>query len=75
MAAVRERLSHDLAVAQNTYETVKMSGELVALMQGSRHHVDSFFNLQVPPLRAFENVEMKREFQRLTSTLREDGAV
>jgi hypothetical protein len=72
VATSRERLSRDLAVAQNTYETVKMSGDLVALMQDSQRLLDSLFRLQVPPLRAFENVEMKREFQRLTSTLRQE---
>ena len=71
----RERLSHDLAVARNTYETVKMSGDLVALMQNSRQRLDSLFQLQVPPLRAFENLEMKREFQRLTATLRQQDGV
>ncbi len=72
--ASRERLARDLAVARNTYETVKMSGDLVALMQNSRQRLDSLFQLQVPPLRAFENLEMKREFERLTATLlQEDG--
>ena len=71
----RQRLSLDLAVARNTYETVKMSGDLVALMEDSQLLLDSLFRLQVPPLRAFENAEMKREFQRLTSTLREDKEV
>lgn len=71
----RKRLSHDLAVARNTYETVKMSGELVALMQNSRQRLDRLFQLQVPPLRAFENLEMKREFERLTATLRQQDGV
>jgi hypothetical protein len=70
IAQSQKRLSRDIAVAGNTYETVKMSGDLVALMQDSQHLLDSLFRLQVPPLRAFENLEMKREFQRLTSTLR-----
>lgn len=70
----RRRLSRDVAVAQNTYETVKMSGDLVALMQDSRQRLDSLFRLQVPPLRAFENLDMKREFQRLTLRLRQDEA-
>lgn len=69
----RDRLSRDIDVAQNTYETVKISGDLVALMQDSRHLLDSLFELQVPPLRTFENLEMKREFQRLTSQLRDSG--
>jgi hypothetical protein len=70
VAASRERLDRDLAVARNTYETVKVSGELVALMKDSRHLLDTLFGLQVPPLRAFENREMKQEFERLTSSLR-----
>lgn len=75
LATSRQRLSHDLAVARNTYETVKVSGELVALMRDSQALLDSLFRLQVPTLRAFENREMKREFQRLTWSLREDGRV
>ncbi len=70
VTASRERLSRDLAVAQNTYETVKVSGDLVALMKDSRRLLDTLFSLQVPRLRAFENLEMKREFERLTQTLR-----
>jgi hypothetical protein len=71
--ASRQRLAQDIAVAQNTYETVKMSGDLVAMMQDSRQLLDSLFRLQVPPLRAFENLEMKQEFQRLTSALRQES--
>lgn len=71
----RERLARDLAVAMNTYETVKMSGDLVALMQNSRQRLDSLFQLQVPPLRAFENLEMKREFERLTATMLQENGV
>jgi hypothetical protein len=68
-----ERLTQDLAVARNTYETVKISGDLVALMQNSRQRLDSLFQLQVPKLRAFENLEMKREFERLTASLMQQG--
>ena len=74
VAVSRQQLSRDIAVAQNTYETVKMSGDLVALMQNSRQLLNDLFRLQVPPLRAFENLEMKREFQRLTSTLSQADA-
>ncbi|MDJ0738235.1 MAG: hypothetical protein QNJ91_00860 [Gammaproteobacteria bacterium] len=70
----RRQLARDIAIARNTYETVKMSGDLVALMQNSRQLLDRLFRLQVPPLRAFENLEMKREFQRLTSSLRGEAA-
>jgi hypothetical protein len=70
VAESRERLRRDLAVADNTYETVKVSGELVGLMKSSRTLIDRLFSLQVPRLRPFENLEMKREFERLTSELR-----
>jgi len=70
VAASQERLARDLAVARNTYETVKVSGDLVALMKDSRRLLDALFDLQVPRLRAFENLEMKKEFERLTETLR-----
>jgi hypothetical protein len=72
--ASRQRLARDLAVAGNTYETVKISGDLVALMQDSRVLLEQLFRLQVPPLRPFENLEMKREFERLTASLREASA-
>jgi len=71
VTASLERLRQDLAVARNTYETVKISGDLVALMQNSRERLDSLFQLQVPRLRAFENLEMKREFERLTASIQQ----
>ncbi len=70
VAASAERLQRDMAVAENTYETVKVSGDLLALMQDSQRLLDTLFRLQVPPLRAFENLAMKREFNRLTEQLR-----
>jgi hypothetical protein len=69
----RERLGDDIAVARNTYETVKVSGELVSLMQNSQHLLTGLLDRQVPVLRAFENLEMKREFERLTLQLKKDS--
>jgi hypothetical protein len=62
----RNRLAPDLAAARNTYETVKVSSELVAMMKSGRNLFDSLKNLQIPELRVFENLEMKREFEKLT---------
>jgi len=64
-----QRLRRDLAVAMNTYETVKVTGELVALMKDSQIRLDTLLQLHVPPLRAFESQELKREFKRLTHRL------
>ena len=60
-----------IAVARNTYETVKLSGELVSLMRDSQQLLNALFNRQVPALRTFENLEMKREFEKLTAQLRD----
>jgi len=70
VAAARARLLQDLAIARNTYETVKVSGELVALMRSSQQLLDSLLKRQPPALRPFENIAMKREFERLTARLR-----
>lgn len=74
VAAARERLNHDIAIARNTYETVKLSGELVALMNSSQQLLDNLLQRQLPPLRAFENLEMKREFERLTARIKAQSA-
>lgn len=70
----RQHLAQDIAVAQNTYETVKVSGELVALMRNSQQLLNDLLNRQVPPLRPFENLEMKREFEKLTVQLKTNNA-
>jgi hypothetical protein len=69
----RARLARDLAVAENTYETVKVSGDLVTLMKDSHRLLDTLFSLQVPSLRAFENLDMQREFKRLTESLKQQA--
>ncbi|WP_200283921.1 hypothetical protein [Rhabdochromatium marinum] len=66
----REALQRDIRTAWNTYETVRVSGELVALVQSSQQLIDGLLERQVPPLRPFENLEMKREFEKLTDQLR-----
>ena len=64
------RLAKDLAVARNTFETVKLSGDLLTVMRSSEQLFELLYELQVPELRPFENVEMQREFERLTDQLR-----
>ena len=66
LVAAKNKLAPDLAAAQNTYETVKVSSELVAMMKSGQNLFDTLKSLQVPELRVFENLEMKREFQKLT---------
>ncbi|MCG6863068.1 MAG: hypothetical protein LJE70_17605 [Chromatiaceae bacterium] len=66
----RRELERDIAAAWNTYETVRVSGEFVGLVRSSRKLLDGLLDRQVPPLRPFHNLEMKREFEKLTAQLR-----
>jgi hypothetical protein len=66
LAIAKKKLAPDLAAAKNTYETVKVSSELIAMMKSGQNLFDTLKSLQVPELRVFENLEMKKEFQKLT---------
>ena len=66
------KLQKTIAVANNTYETVKISGDLLRVMRASENLFALLFELQVPELRPFRNLEMKREFEKLTTQLRGD---
>ena len=68
--AARVELERDIAATWNTYETVRVSGELVGLVKSSRKLLNGLLNRQVPALRPFENLEMQREFEKLTAQLR-----
>lgn len=68
----REQLLHDLAVARNTYETVRVSGELVRMMRSGQQLLDTLFARRAPTLFTFRNLELKREFERLTLRLRRE---
>jgi hypothetical protein len=61
----------DWQIAQNTYKTVIISGELVSLLRSSQKFLDLLLNLQVPELVEFENLQMKQEFAILTQQLAE----
>ncbi|MBK1710895.1 hypothetical protein CKO17_17890, partial [Marichromatium gracile] len=69
----RKELEKDIAAAWNTYETVRVSGELVGLVRSSRLLLEGLMNRRVPALRPFENLEMQREIQKLTQQLRQSG--
>jgi hypothetical protein len=70
VAAAREALQEDIATAWNTYETVRVSGELVDLIQSSQQLLDGLLNRQVPALEPFQNLQMQRELSKLTEQLR-----
>ncbi len=68
--SARQRLNEDMLIANNTYDTVRVSGELISVVRNSRHLLETLGRMQVPTLRGFENLEMKREFERLTTQMR-----
>ncbi|WP_462319817.1 hypothetical protein [Halochromatium sp.] len=63
-------LDDDIETAWNTYQTVRVSGELVDLVQSSQSLLDGLLDREVPPLRPFQNREMQRELEKLTRELR-----
>lgn len=65
----KDKIKADLNIAQNTYKTVRVSGELVNLLRTSQKSFDLLLNIQVPELLVFKNLEMKQEFAILTQKL------
>lgn len=59
-----------LATAQNTYKTVRLSGEVAELMRTGRRNFDSLMQLRLPTIREFGNETIKKEFERMTLELR-----
>jgi hypothetical protein len=62
-------LRKDLEVALIRYHTVKLSGELVDLIQAGNHHFHTLINLQIPEIAPFHNQQLKVEFEKLTAEL------
>jgi len=71
MVRAMEKTVSDFQIAQNTYKTVTLSGELVNLLRSSQKSFDLLLNIQVPELLVFENKQMKQEFAKLTQRLAE----
>lgn len=65
-----KRAQKNLATAMNTYDTVKLSSDVAALMSTGRRDFETLMKLQVPSLREFGNKEIRKEFERLTVELR-----
>jgi hypothetical protein len=70
IAAVRDKTAIDLQIAENTYKTVKVSGELLNLLRTSQKSFNLLLNLQTPELLIFENLQMKQEFAQLSEKLK-----
>jgi ElaB/YqjD/DUF883 family membrane-anchored ribosome-binding protein len=71
LIAVQKTMT-DLQIAENTYKTVRVSGELVNLLRTSQKTFDLLLNLQIPDLLVFENLQMKQEFAILTQKISQE---
>lgn len=68
----REIVRNLLKLAENTLKTVKVSAELVSLMKQSKGLYNEVMELQTPNMSPFENLELKKEFEAVTSTIRKE---
>ncbi len=70
IAAARTRATHDLRIADNTFDTVEASLELRNLMRESSTSFEAIQKLEAPTFeQIFKNEELRREFENLTRKL------
>ena len=70
LADARERTLRDLAIADNTFETVEASYQLHALMRDARTSFEALQRLEAPGFdQVFKNETLRKEFESLTQKL------
>ena len=70
IASARTRATHDLRIADNTYETVEASFQLRNLMRDSSASFEALQRLEAPTFdQIFQNEDLRREFENLTRKL------
>jgi hypothetical protein len=70
VAKARQRATHDLRIADNTFETVEASFQLRNLMKDSAASFEAIQRLEAPTFdQIFKNEELRREFENLTRKL------
>jgi hypothetical protein len=70
IARARQRTTHDLRIADNTFETVEASFQLRNLMRDATASFEAIQKLEAPTFdQIFKNEELRREFESLTRKL------
>ncbi len=70
IAEAQERTLRDLAIADNTFETVEASFQLHELMEEARTSFEALQKLEAPGFdQVFKNETLRREFENLTRKL------
>jgi len=60
----------DYLVAKNTFDTVKLSAELIRLMKSNQASFNALMNIQIPEIVPFKNIEMQKKFEELSVLLK-----
>ncbi len=60
----------DYRVAKNTFDTVKLSAELIRLMKTSQQSFNALMNIQIPEIVPFKNIEMQKKFEELSTLIK-----
>jgi hypothetical protein len=70
VAKARQKTTHDLRIADNTFETIEVSFQLRNLMRDASASFESIQKLEAPTFdQIFKNEELRREFENLTRKL------
>ena len=66
-----EEAARMLLVAENSYATVSLAGDFLALVKSSQDSFDALLQLQLPPIEIFNDTALQTEFMALTKKLKE----
>jgi hypothetical protein len=73
VADARRTINSDLRLARNTYQTVRYSAQLLAILQTTQRSFDALMELQVPELVPFTSSRVQREFEALSRRITASG--
>ncbi|CAA6800915.1 MAG: Unknown protein [uncultured Sulfurovum sp.] len=72
IALAQQTTIAQLKLAENTYQTVSLSGKLYSLIQNSNMLFKRITEIQVPKLEPFKNQKMKLQYDEITTKLLSD---
>ena len=70
VAEALNRAKSDYRVAKNTFDTVKLSAELIRLMKTNEASFNALMNIQIPEIVPFQNIEMQKKYEELSILLK-----
>ncbi|WP_045221573.1 hypothetical protein [Desulfonatronum thioautotrophicum] len=62
--------THEMRVAINTYNTVRLSSDVMALIREGLDTFETLLSLQIPAADEFQNNEIREEFRKLSERMR-----